>query len=154
MRVAGLAVNVTTPKRPTIRLVVVDDNGGVPAIKNAEEIPSANVDTVQQLFHAGRSVESRLKGLKVDRVVIRQADPMYASRKDGPRRRLEVEGAAAAAARAVVVDTRLAVGKELGSWYSGSKADVDAAGAALVKAENQHSKYGEATAAALAGLAI
>lgn len=107
---------MTSPKRPTIRLVVVDNGSGSAAIAKAEEIPSDNVDTVEQLFHAARAVESRLKGLNVDRVVIRQADAMYASRKEGPRRRL--------------------------------------AGAALVSAANEHAKYAEAAAAALAGLAV
>ena len=143
---------MASPKRPTIRLVLLDDGGGHAAIVKVEEIPSDNVDTVEQLFHAGRAVESRLKGLNVDRVVIRQADAMHASRAAGPRRRLELEGAAAAAARAVVVDTRLAAGKQLGDWHGTSKADVDAAGAALVRAANEHAKYTEAAAAALAGL--
>lgn len=153
MRVAGLATNLTSPNRPAIRLVVMDDSSGSPAIVKVEEISSDNVDTVEQLFQAARAVESRLKGLGVDRVVIRQADAMYASRKAGPRRRLEIEGAAAAAARAAVIDTRLATGKDLGDWHGTSKADVDAAGAALVSAAREHSKYGEAAAAALAGLA-
>jgi hypothetical protein len=154
VRVAGIAVHLTTPKRPTIRLVVIDDSGGRPAIVNVEEITSDNVDVVEQLFHAGRAVESRLKALKVERVVIRQADAMYASRKEGPRRRLEIEGAAAAAARAAVVDTRLAAGKELGTWCGTSKADVDSAGATIVKGAHEHGKYAEAAAAALAGLAV
>jgi hypothetical protein len=154
MRVAGIAANLTSAKRPTIRVVVVDDSSGSAAVERVEEIPSDNVDTVDQLFHAGRAIESRLKGLSVDRVVIRQADAMYASRKDGPRRRLEIEGAAAAAARAVVVETHLAAGKELGEWCGTSKADVDAAGSALVTAANEHAKYAEAAAAAFAGLAL
>jgi hypothetical protein len=154
MRVAGVAVNLTTPKRPSIRLVVVDNGSGSPTIENVEEITSDNVDVVEQLFHVARAVESRLRGLKVDRVVIRQADAMFASRKEGPRRRLEIEGAAAAAARSAVVETRLAAGKELGIWSGTSKAEVDAAGERLVAAASEHSKYKEAAAAALAGLSI
>jgi hypothetical protein len=154
MRVAGIAVHLASPKRPTIRLVVIDDSSGSAVIQKAEEIPADNVDTVEQLFHAARAVESRIKGLGVDRVVVRQADAMYASRKEGPRLRLLIEGAAAAAARAVVVDTHLAAGKDLGTWCGKAKADVDADGATLVSNANQHPKYGEATAAALGGLAI
>jgi hypothetical protein len=154
MRVAGIAVSATNPKRPTIRIVVVDNSSGSAALERAEEIPSDSVDKVDQLFHVGRAIESRLKGLNVDRVVIRQADAMYASRKPGPRRRLEVEGATAAAARAVVVETRLAAGKELGDWCGTSKADVDAEGSALVNAANEHTKYTEAAAAAFAGFSL
>jgi hypothetical protein len=72
----------------------------------------------------------------------------------GPRRRLEVEGAAAAAARAVVVETHLAPGKELGEWCGTSKADVDAEGSALVNAAKEHGKYAEAAAAAFAGFSL
>jgi hypothetical protein len=152
VRVAGIAVSLTKPKRPAIRLALVDDAGGSPALSSVEEITAAAVDPVEQLLNASRTVESRLMGLKADRVVIRQADAMYASRKEGPRRRLEIEGAVAAAARAVVVDTRLATGKDLGTWCGTSKADVDSAGATLVKRASKHSKYAEAAAAALASL--
>jgi hypothetical protein len=154
MRVAGIAINLASPKRPTIRLVVVDDSSGSAVLEKAEEIPAANVVTVEQLFHASRAVESRIKGLRVDRVVVRQADAMYASRKEGPRLRLLIEGAATAAARAVVVDTRLANGKDLGTWCGKAKADVDADSATLVSSASEHSKYGEAAAAALGGLAV
>lgn len=153
MRVAGIAVEVTSPKRPTIRLVVVDDSNAGVAITRVEEIPADNVDTVEQLFHAARAVESRVKGLNIDRVVVRQAETQYASRKEGPRLRLLVEGAAAAAARAVVVDTQLGAGSDLAQSCGKSKADIDAEGKALVAAAGEHSKFGEAAAAALAGLA-
>ncbi len=80
---------------------------------------------------------------------------MYASRKDGVRRRLEFEGALAAGCRASVEDTRMAAGgKELGTWAGTSKADVDAAGAALVAAANEHANYNEAAAAALVGFGL
>lgn len=154
MRVAGIAVNLPTPKRPAIRLVVVDEAGGSRALVSAEEITSEKHDTVEQVFHASRTVESRLRGLNADRVVIRQADAMYGSRKEGPRRRLEIEGALAAAARTVVVDTRLATGKDLGTWRGTSKAEADSAGAAVVGAAGEHSKYAEAAAAAVAGFSV
>jgi hypothetical protein len=154
VRVAGIAVEVTSPKRPTIRLVVVDGGEVGVTITNAEEIPADNVETVEQLLHAARAVESRIKGLNIDRVVIRQAETQYASRKEGPRLRLLVEGAAAAAARAVVVDTRLGAGSDLGQWCGRSKADIDAEGKALIAAAGEHSRFGEAAAAALAGVAM
>jgi len=155
VRIAGLAVSIATSKRPTVRIVVLDDSSGVPTFDRGEEIPSNETATVEQLFRIGRAVESRIKGLNVDRVIIRQADAMYASRKDGVRRRLEFEGALAAASRASVEDTRMAAGgKELGTWAGTSKADVDAAGVALIKGASENAKYNEAAAAALVGFVL
>lgn len=153
MRVAGIAVSMVTPKRPALRLVVVDDSGRSPAIERVEEISADDVDIVEQLFKVARAVESRVKGLKVDRVVVRRADvPTQASKKDGPRRRLLTEGAATGASRSIAVDTRLAMGKEIAQWYGHPKAKLDDDGAALTTAAGEHSKYGEAAAAALGGL--
>jgi hypothetical protein len=155
VRIAGIAVSIATSKRPTVRIAVVDDNSGAPTFERGEEIPSNEIATVEQLFHLSRTIESRIRGLGVDRVIIRQADPMHSSRRDGVRRRLEVEGALAAAARSVVTDTRMAVGgKELGTWAKTSKADVDANGEALVAAAGENAKYLEAAAAALVGLLV
>lgn len=153
MRVAGIAVSMATPKRPVLRIVVVDGSSGSAAVERVEEISADDVNIVEQLFNFARAVESRIRGLKVDRVIVRRADvPTHASKKDAPRLRLLTEGAATGAARSFVVDTRLAMGKELGQWYGNPKADLDAAGTALVAAAGEPSKYGEAAAAALAGL--
>ena len=95
---------MASPKRPAVRLVVVDDASGSAVVEKVEEITSADVDTVEQLFQAARAVESRITGLNVERVVVRQADAMYASRAAGPRLRLIVEGAVAFAARAAVTE--------------------------------------------------
>lgn len=154
MRVAGIAVAVPSPKRPVVRIVVVDDASGVPVVDRAEELSLPKDDTVEQLFQAARSVESRLKGLKVDRVIVREAEAMHASRKDGPRRRMKVEGAITASARAAVPDTRLAAGSDLGQWCGSSKDAVDAAGKALVQAADKHADYSEAAAAAAVGLKL
>ncbi len=112
------------------------------------------IDLVEQLFQAGRAIESRLTGLQVDRVVVRAAEAMHASRKDGPRRRLKVEGAVAAAARAAVEDTRLGAGSDLGQWCGSSKDAIDADGNALVKTAGESAKYVEAAAAAAVGLVL
>jgi hypothetical protein len=149
-----MAVAMASPKRPAVRLVVVDDGSGSVVVEKVEEITSADVDTVEQLFQAARAIESRITGLNVERVVVRQADAMYASRAAGPRLRLIVEGAVAFAARAAVTETRLGAGKDLGHWCGSSKAAVDRDGAALVAGAGEHAKYGEAAAAALAALAL
>src|SRR4051812_46432798 len=118
MRIAGIAVSMVTPKRPAVRVCILDDAVGKAAVSHAEEIPADDVDIVDQLFAVARGVESRLKSLSIDRVVVRRADvPTVASRKDAPRIRLLTEGAAAGASRAAVVDTRLAMGVELAHWY-------------------------------------
>ena len=102
------------PKRSALRLCVLDDGAGTPTLSHAEEISADDVDVVEQLFAVARGVESRLKGLSVDRVIVRRADvPTVASKKDAPRIRLLTEGAAVGAARAAIEDTRLAMGVEL-----------------------------------------
>lgn len=154
MRVAGIAVAVPTPKRPVIRIVVIDDSSGQPVLDTAEEITLPDVEMVEQLFQAGRGVESRLVGLNVDRVVVREAEAMHASRKDGPRRRMKVEGAVAAAARSAVEDTRLGAGSDLGQWTGSSKDAVDADGKALVASAGANAKYVEAAAAALVAVRL
>jgi hypothetical protein len=152
VRVAGIAVEMVKSKRPALRLCVLDDGGGNPTVTQAEEISADDVDVVEQVFTVARGVESRLKGLTVDRVVVRRADvPTVASKKDAPRIRLLTEGAAVGAARAAIRDTRLAMGVELAHWYRRPKNALDTAAAGLVAAAGKHAKYGEAAAAALAG---
>lgn len=139
-------------KRSALRLCVLDDGAGSLALSDAEEISADDVEIVAQLFTVARGVESRLKGLNVDRVIVRRADvPTVASKKDAPRIRLLTEGAAVGAARAAIQDTRLAMGVDLAHWHGQKKNDLDAAGAALVAAAGKHAKYSEAAAAALAG---
>lgn len=139
-------------KRSALRLCVLDDGRGSPTLSHAEEISADDVEIVEQLFAVARGVESRLKGLNVDRVIVRRADvPTVASKKDAPRIRLLTEGAAVGAARAAIQDTRLAMGVELAHWSGQAKNDLDNAGAGLVAAAGKHAKYGEAAAAALAG---
>jgi hypothetical protein len=154
VRTAGIAVAGASRGRPAIRVVVVDDAGGSPVIVQAEEITSADVTTVEQLFQAARAIESRITGLEVARVIVREAETQYPARTDGQRRRLKMEGAVVAAARAAVADTRLGAGSDFGQWRGTSKAAVDSDGDALVKAAGEHSKFVEAAAAALVGLVL
>lgn len=153
VRTAGIAVELASPKRPSVRLVVLDDASGAPVVEETEDIPSAAVDIVEQLSHAGKTVESRLQGLKVDRVVVRRADFSKKSRNtEGPRIRLLVEGAATAAARNVIIDTRLATGKDIADDCSMKKDELDEEAKQLISSAGKHKKYCEAAAAALAGL--
>jgi hypothetical protein len=146
-------VELASPKRPSVRIVVLDDASGAPVVAKTEDIPSAAVDIVEQLNHAGKTVESRLQGLKVDRVVIRRADFSKKVRNtEGPRIRLLVEGAATAAARNVTEDTRLATGKDIADGCSMKKDELDDEAKQLIASANEHKKYADAAAAALAGL--
>jgi hypothetical protein len=155
LRVAGIAVEIPSSGRPAARLVVLDDAGGSPSIEVHEDYPSAKVAIAEQLHDQAEAVRSRLKGLRVDRVVIRRADqPPKASNMEGPRRRLLAEGALTGAARSVVVDTRIGTGKQTGEWFGSSKSDVDKTAKQLLDADQVHARYVEATSAALAGLAL
>jgi hypothetical protein len=146
-------VEVKITKRPTTRLVVVDDATGSPVIELHEEFAGDDVDIATQLHDTSNAVGSRLQGLAVDRVVVRRADHGPSSNKEGPRLRLLTEGAILTAARAVMVDTQLGTGRDLGSWHGTDKAGVDAAGAALAASSGVPKAFAGATAAALGGLA-
>jgi hypothetical protein len=63
-----------------------------------------------------------------------------------------MEGAVTSAARSVVVDTFLGTGADTGTWYGAKKTDVDAAATRLLSQYGMHSRYLEATSAALAAL--
>lgn len=144
-----------TPKRPTARIVIVDDASGTVAIAAAEAFPSRDRPLATQLHDAAEAIRSRLKGLAVERVVVRRADrPPHASNTEGPRIRLLTEGAIVSAARSVVVETHLGTGKETGAWFGSNKAGVDRAAGLLVGNSSVDPSFTEATSAALAGLSM
>lgn len=155
VRAAGIAVDIPSPGRPTTRIVIVDDSTGTATIAGYEVFPSRGVDVATQLHDAAEAVRSRLKSLRVDRVVVRRADrPPRPSNAEGPRLRLLTEGAAASAARSVVVDTHIGTGKDTGAWFGSSKAGVDRAAGVLLQASGLDLSFTEATSAALAGLSM
>lgn len=134
---------------------MLDNGSGSVAVAAAEEIPTQDVEIAEQLYQVGRSVESRLRGLNVDRVIVRRADvARMPSNRDGPRLRLLIEGSAVGAARSVVTDTRLGMGKDVAHWAGKLKDDLDQDGKQLVTGAGHQAKYAEASAAALAGLAL
>jgi hypothetical protein len=155
VRVAGIAVDVPSSGRPAGRLVVVDDASGQCTIETTADFPSDNVRLPVQLHDAAEAPRSRLEGLAIDRVIVRRADrPPRPSNAEGPRLRFLMEGALTSAAQSVVVDTRIGTGKDTGAWYGSNKAGVDGDAATLTAASGLHSRYLEATSAALAGLAL
>ena len=134
---------------------MLDDASGSISATKTEDIPSAAGDTVDQLHHILKAVESRLKGLDVERVVVRRADfSKQQGKTEGPRLRLLAEGAATAAARVAVTDTRLGTGKEVAQWCSTRKEDLDEEARQLLAGANEHAKYEEAAAAALCALRV
>jgi hypothetical protein len=150
-----LAVDASKPKRPAIRVVVVNDPGTGATIEQVLDVTGDDVDLPAQLHYAGEAVRSNLKSVDVDRVVVRRADHSPRARQtDGTKNRLLMEGAITSAATSVVPDTRLATGKETGEWFGASKQAVDGASAALLNAGGHHGRYLEATSAGLAAIAL
>jgi hypothetical protein len=155
LRVAGIAVDMPSPNRPAARLVVVNESGGTKTVEVHEDYPSVKTEIAEQLHDQAEAVRSRLRGLNVDRVVVRRADTARVpSNNEGPRRRLLAEGALTSAARSVVVDTRIGTGKQTGEWHGTSKGEVDDESKQLLDAANLNRRYVEATSAALAGLKL
>jgi NADPH-dependent ferric siderophore reductase len=155
MRVVGVAVDASKPKRPAARIVVAGDASGSPAIEGVLDLSGDDVELPTQLHYAAEALRSHLKSVGADRVVVRRADYAPRARQtDGPKNRLLMEGALTSAATSVVSDTRLGTGKETGEWFGSNKNAVDAAAAALLKSGERHGRFLEATSAALAGLAL
>lgn len=142
--------------RPSVRLVVVSDASGSVLVETAEVVPADVAPLPEQIMDATEVVRSRLRGLEVERVLVRQADRSPVARSaDGPRIRLLMEGSLLGAARSVVADTTICDGKEAGRLFGSDKATLDAAGRGLATACGlDEGVYYEAAAAALAALAI
>ena len=101
---------------------------------------------MEQVHDLSSALGSRLDGLdQVDGVVIRRADvPVRASKAEGPKTRLLVEGGLIKACRQRVVDTICASARDLAQSCGSNKADIDSQGEALIAVN----KYSEAAAAA------
>lgn len=153
MDVAGIAVAVRTPRRPTTYLVALDDSSGAPIVTSYEAFTSDIADLATQLHDTAEAVKSRLSGLDLQRVVLRRADlSRMPNNMDGPRRRLLMEGAVTSAARSVVVDTTVGTGRDTGTWFGTSKPDLDRTAGDLLRDQGLPSAYLEAASAALAAL--
>lgn len=154
MRVVGIAVEATR-QRPTARLAVVDDASGEPVIEATVDLPGDDVDAPTLLHDAAEALRSRLAALSVDRVVIRRADfHRSAGKSDGPKFRLLMEGALASASKSEVPDSRIGTGQETAEWAGSSKQELESEAAALVSASGKHTRFADAVAAALSGLAL
>ena len=153
MRVAGIAVAMTSRGRPSTYLVVLDGLTGRQVIETSDAFPGDAVDLATQLHDTAEAIRSRLEGLSLARVVIRRADrPPKARDTEGPKLRLLMEGAVTSAARSVVVDTVIGTGAETGAWFGSNKRDLDAVAGQLVNQHGLHTRYSDAVSAALAAL--
>ena len=84
---------MTSPRRPTVYLIVLDDSSGQEVIETGQAFPADDADLATQLHDTAEAVRSRLDGLSVERVVVRRADrPPSASNTEGPRLRLLMSG--------------------------------------------------------------
>lgn len=152
MKTLGIAVAMKT--KSIVTFVLLDDHASqhdLTAITVVEsfEVPLENRALAAQLGDAAKVVKGRVRSLSPDAVVVRRADrPTRPSNHEGPRKRLLIEGAIAAAAYSESVHTTLLTGKECGQAHGSDKATVDAEAASLVT-----KKYQDAAAAALARLA-
>jgi hypothetical protein len=152
MKTLGIAVAMKS--KPVLSFVLLDDHADehdpeALTVEEAFEVPLEDRPLAAQLGEAAKIVRGRVRSLAPDAVVVRRADrPSHPSNKDGPRKRLLIEGAVTSAAYAEVLDTTLLTGKECGQAHGSSKASVDALARGLIQ-----TKHAEAAAAALARLA-
>ena len=88
-------------------------------------------------------------------MIVRLADlPSTPSKKPGPRLRLLIEGSIVSAARRIVTDTRLGMGKDVAHWDGKLKDELDQEAKQFVTGAGHQAEFAEAAAAALVGLAI
>lgn len=155
MRVVGIAVDAKDNERPAVHVVLADNASGTAVIEDATDFNGDDEPMPDQMHHAAEAIRTYLKSVGAERVIVRVADfSPQARQTKGTKNRLRMEGAITSAATSVVPVTHLATGKDAGQWFGGSKADVEAAAAALVEVTSLHKRFGEAASAALAGIAL
>jgi hypothetical protein len=149
MKSAGICVHLPKKGRPEALVALIEGSWESPTVTRTLNLTSPKTDLATILSDLGKSIESHLSGVEVDRVVVRRADfQARQGSKEGPKIRLLAEGAIAAFAKSHVEDVLVLTGKELADRSpAGSKDSLDAKGAELVGDE-----YGQAAAAALVGI--
>lgn len=158
MLALGLSVDFPRPMRPVVRAVLLSDQLGVTQIptladitvEDEFELTSAEEDWAKLARDYGQGASARISSLQPGAVVIRRADrPQRPNNKDGPRVRLVIDGALAAASYLHVANTHLLTGAACAGAYDRSnKNALDvAAGGLASKAVRM-----EAASAALAAL--
>lgn len=143
---ASLGIRVHINKRPSVAVVLLDGTRLFPVLTDSFTLTTSETSIVEQVHDLSSALGSRLDGLdQVDGIAIRRADvPVKASKTEGPKTRLLVEGGLIKACRGRVVGTACASARDLAQSCGSNKADIDSQGKALI-ADN---KYFEAAAAA------
>ena len=120
-----------------------------PTVADTFELTTSESMPAAQAHDLGSNLRNRLHGLAPNRVLIRRADYYPIARnQEAPRLRLIAEGALAGAAKELIADTILVVGKDAAARTPLTKDELDERADALsTGAETQ------AVAAALAALA-
>ena len=135
-------------RRPSAAVVVLEGSFGDPYVVEIFHLTTTGNDTAQQAHDMATNLRNRLRGLQVDRVIVRKADrPPRPSNQEGPRLRLIIEGALIGAAKDVVDHSEIINGRDAAGRAGLSKDELDAAGHELAGQESQ------AAAAALAAFA-
>jgi hypothetical protein len=150
MRALAACVKVVAG-RPTLEVVVVEGSPAAPINIDRFTIGSNATDALTvQLHEVSAAMRSRISGLNPERVVIRRADHMPASNREGPRTRLLAEGAVASAAQDEVANVLLLDGPALAQKaFSEAMSVMDARAAVLLPGVPP-----KLAGAAVAGLAI
>jgi hypothetical protein len=148
MVVLGLTTRFVTAGKPTLSCVVLEGSRETPKYTTGYELKTSASEIITQIEDLCRKLSNELSGLNPDSVVIRVADtPPAASRKNGPRHRLMIEGALAYVCREhKVAQVAYRRGKECGEALGVSKS------VAMLLGQDVDPKFSEAAAAALSGL--
>lgn len=128
--------------RPAVRAVLLSDPLGVTQIPTLAditvveefELTSAEEDWAKLARDYGQGASGRISSLQPGAVIVRRADrPQRPNNKDGPRLRLVIDGALAAASYQHVSNTHLLTGAACASAYDKTdKTALDKAAASLV----------------------
>ncbi len=145
-KVAGIVVSVMG--KPRASVVIIDGPFTAPTVIEVFDLTTTETDTAGQAQDLSANLRNRLRGTTPDRVLVRRADfPPRPSNKEGPRLRLIIEGAIAAAAKEIVTYTVLLTGRDAAARTSMTKDDLNGLAATLVGPKER-----QAGAAALAAL--
>lgn len=143
---ASLGIRVHINKRPSVAVVVLGGTRSSPVLIDSFALTTNETSIVEQVHDLSSALGSLLDGLdQVDGVVIRRADvPVRASKAEGPKTRLLVEGGLIRVCRNRVVGTVCASARDLAQTCGSNKADMDSQGEQIIAGN----KYLEAAAAA------
>jgi Holliday junction resolvasome RuvABC endonuclease subunit len=147
----GLGIACSLDGRPIVTGVIAErgDDGTVVAQEVLRHVADRNDDEPSQLRAIADHIESRMRDLAPDAVVVRSVDWFPNMNRATVRRKYVVEGAVTVEVRRHVDLVEALPGRDIGTRCGSTKAEVEAEASALVGDEAK-----DAGAAALAALAI